>query len=80
MPAIIKKVHKLHLKDVQGISPETISNMMRQGTIEIIVSASDGHAWGQTLGRFFDKVERNVDGWREHMRNKTVIVNFVDPH
>ena len=48
------------------------------GTVEIIVDVKQAVAWGDTLGRFFDKLERDCDSWRDAMRNKTVIVNFVD--
>lgn len=74
-----RKVHKLYLADVQGLSADELGRMLEQGMVEIIVAAEDGGRWGETLGRFFDKLERNVDGWRDHMRNKAVIVNFVDP-
>lgn len=74
-----RKVHHLHLHDIQGLEPQQLAEMLREGTVEIIVKAKDGNAWGEILGRFFTKLEENVDGWQDHMRNRTVIVNFVDP-
>lgn len=74
-----RKVHKLYLSDLQSLHAEEVSRMLEQGAVEIIVAAKDGGAWGETLGTFFDALERSVEGWREKLRNKAVIVNFVDP-
>lgn len=73
-----RKVHKLQLADVQGLSPEDLVEMLREGPVEIIVAVEDSGAWGETLGRFFHKMETDVEQWRHKMRNRTVIVNFVD--
>lgn len=72
------KVHKLHFADVQHLTADALSEMLSEGSVEIIVEAKDGSKWGETLGHFFDKLEHNVDGWRDRLRNKAVIVNFVD--
>ena len=73
-----RKVHKLHLDDVRGLSPNDLAEMLREGTVEIIVAIEDSATWGETLGRFFEKMESDVEHWRHKMRNRTVIVNFVD--
>jgi hypothetical protein len=76
--ATAQRVYKLYLEDVQGIDSDTLREMMEIGTVEIIVDVKRAAAWGDTLGRFFDKLEADRDRWRDAMRNKTVIVNFVD--
>lgn len=73
-----RKVHKLQLADVQELSPEDLVEMLREGPVEIIVAVEDSGTWGDILGRFFDKMETDVEQWRHKMRNRTVIVNFVD--
>lgn len=78
--AVAHRVYKLYLRDVQGIDIEELRKMMAIGTVEIIVDMKQAGAWGDTLGRFFDRLERDCDNWRQAMRNKTVIVNFVDLH
>lgn len=78
--AVAQRVYKLYLQDVQGIDADELHEMMAVGTVEIIVDVQQAAAWGDTLGRFFDKLERDCDNWRNAMRNKTVIVNFIDLH
>lgn len=78
--AVAQRVYKLYLPDVQQIDAEALEEMMAIGTVEIIVDVQQAAAWGDTLGRFFDRLERDCDSWRDAMRNKTVIVNFVDLH
>lgn len=73
-----RKVHKLHLDDVRHLSADDLVDMLREGPVEIIVAIEDSAEWGETLGRFFDKMEGDVEHWRHKMRNRTVIVNFVD--
>ena len=73
-----RKVHKLQLKDVQQLAPDDLVEMLREGAVEIIVAIEDSETWGDTLGRFFDKMGSDVERWRDEMRNRTVIVNFVD--
>ena len=73
-----RKVHKLQLEDVQGLSPEDLVQMLQEGAVEIIVAVEDSATWGDTLGRFFHKMADDVEQWRHEMRNRTVIVNFVD--
>lgn len=78
--AIAQRVYKLYLQDVQGLDADTLQEMMAIGTVEIIVDVQQAAAWGDTLGHFFDKLERNCDSWRDALHNKTVIVNFIDLH
>ncbi len=78
--AIAPRVTKLYLRDVQGVDALALRSMMDGGMVEIIVNVQEAAEWGDTLGRFFDKLEQDCEGWRDSMRNKTVIVNFVDPH
>lgn len=73
-----RKVHKLHLDDVRNITPDELGNMLKEGTVEIIVAVEDSAAWGDTLGRFFEKMAHDVEHWRDTMRNRAVIVNFID--
>lgn len=73
-----RKVHKLQLEDVKQLAPDDLAEMLREGPVEIIVAIQDSATWGDTLGRFFDKMESDVEHWRDKMRNRTVIVNFVD--
>lgn len=75
---LARKVHKLHYQDISMLSAETLGAMLDEGAVEIIVDVADAGAWGEKLGKLFDKLESGVDGWRDQLRNKAVIVNFVD--
>lgn len=72
------KVSKLHLEDVKQLSGEEITDLVASGMVEIIISGTDGAEWGDAFKRFFDRLEQN-QSWREKLRNKTVIINMVDP-
>ena len=73
-----RKVTKLQLADVRDLTPEDLAEMLQQGPVEIIVAIEDSAQWGESLGRFFDAMAHDVDTWRHKMRNRAVIVNFVD--
>lgn len=73
-----RKVHKLQLEDLRGLTPHQVADMLNDGAVEIIVAVQDSADWGELLATFFDTMAHDVDRWRHSMRNRTVIVNFVD--
>ncbi len=72
-----RAVFKLYLEDLQALSSRGLGEMLEQGAVEVIIDVDEPVSWDEVLGEAFAKLQQSVDDWRDPMRNKTVIVNFV---